>query len=78
MQTLDSEESESEEKRRKKNEHMQMLRKRRKLIEYQFRKIQEENDRKLAQELAIRDMQQAGLVPLPVYREAVQAHGPLL
>ncbi|KAL9988510.1 hypothetical protein ACROYT_G002964 [Oculina patagonica] len=60
--TLDSIESEAEMKRRKREEHMRLLQERRQLLQQQEREKQEREDRKLAEELALRDAQQAGLV----------------
>ena len=61
----DSIESEAEIKRRKREEHMRLLQERRQLLQQQEREKQERDDRKLAEELAFRDAQQAGLVPDP-------------
>lgn len=63
--TLDSIESEAEIKRRKKAEHMRMVQESRKLLQQQERDKQEREDRKFAEELAFRDVQQAGLAPDP-------------
>ena len=62
---MDSLESEAEVKRRKHEEHMRLLQERRQLLQQQEREKQERDDRKLAEELAFRDAQQAGLVPDP-------------
>ena len=59
----DTIESEAEIKRRKHEEHMRLLQERRQLLQQQEREKQERDDRKLAEELAFRDAQQAGLVP---------------
>ena len=58
-------ESEAEVKRRKREEHMRLLQERRQLLQKQEREQQERQDRKLAQELAFRDVQKAGRLPDP-------------
>lgn len=62
---MDSMESEAEVKRRKREEHMRLLQERRQLLQKQEREQQERQDRKLAQELAFRDVQKAGRLPDP-------------
>lgn len=58
-------EGEAEVKRRKREEHMRLLQERRQLLKKQEREQQERQDRKLAQELAFRDVQKAGILPDP-------------
>ncbi|RMX56030.1 hypothetical protein pdam_00017456 [Pocillopora damicornis] len=63
--TIDNLETEAEMKRRKHEEHRRLLQERRQLLQQQEREKQERDDRKLAEELALRDAQQAGIVPDP-------------
>ena len=63
--TIDNLETEAEIKRRKHEEHRRLLQERRQLLQQQEREKQERDDRKLAEELALRDAQQAGIVPDP-------------
>ena len=58
---MDRLESEAEMKKRKKEEHTRLLQERRNLLQQQEREKQERDDRKLAEKLAIKDAQQAGL-----------------
>lgn len=61
--TIDCLDSEAEIKKRKKEEHKRLLQERRKLLLQQEREKQERDDRKLAEELAFKDAQQAGYYP---------------
>ena len=63
--SIESLEEEAERKRRKREEHQRLLQERRKLMQKQEKERQERDDRKLAEEIAFRDAQQAGLVPDP-------------
>lgn len=59
----DAEEAERKRKLRKKEEYARLLQERCELLDKQERDKQELKDRQLAEEIAIRDAQQAGLVP---------------